>query len=265
MKFDGVFANIKKITSNPNTISFVIVIIMVLIIYVAYSKLIDMATKPQDVPFATRTLKEREQITSDKISIVQLSGNFVNLQGSNLISKRYQVIDKYVDEGYTIPQGSLFYNEAVTTEAIATKTYYADLPDGYTAFALDVDFHKTYGCSIMPGDYIDIFFTGQDDQGKLIFGLFIKSIKVLQVLDADGLDVFTSTSDDQQFQPKQLMFGVPDSYFELLNKAVRLGFQLVPVPRNDTYSEKHEQTVVASQSIMDFVLSKTDLKDSNSN
>lgn len=263
MKLDGVLSNVKKITSNPNTVSFVIVIVMIFVIYIAYAKLIDMATKPQDIPYATRSLKEKEQITLDKIGTVQLSGSFVNAQGNNLMTNKFQIRDQYVAPGYFIPQGSLFYKEAITTEATANQSPYAALEDGFTAFLLDVDFHSTYGCSIMPGDYIDLFFAGEDDNGKLIFGLFIKSIKVLQVVDNNGLDVFTNTADDAQFAPAQLGFGVPDTYYELLEKTVRLGYELIPVPRNTTYTENHEMTDIVSQSIMDFVIGQTSIKDSN--
>jgi hypothetical protein len=263
MKLDGVLANVKKITSNPNTVSFVIVIVMILFIYVAYSKLIDMATKPQDIPYATRTMKEKEQITADKIGTVQLSGNFVSLQGENLETNRGRIIDQYVADGYIIPQGSLFYKEAIANESTASETIYAGMPDTYAPFKLAVDFHSTYGCSIMPGDYIDLFFSGLDDNGKLIFGMFIKSIKVYAVLDANGLDVFMNTTDDQQFAPSHIVFAVPTEYYELLEKTVRLGYKLLPVPRNDTYSENHEQTSIAAHSIRDFVIGLTSIKDSN--
>ena len=151
----------------------------------------------------------------------------------------------------------------VELPATASKTIYDALPDGYTVFKLPVDFHSTYGCSIMPGDYIDLFFTGIDDEGKLIYGMFIKSIKVYAVLDSNGLDVFMNTSEEQQFAPTDLVFAVPTAYYELLEKTARLGYKLVPVPRNDTYSENHEPTEIVSQSIMDFIISQTSIKYNN--
>lgn len=263
MNAETIKTQLRKLTSNQNTIAFFLVIIAIVVIYFAYSYLVKKATTPIDIVYATENLKEKDEITPDKISTVSLSGSFVTSSGSGLLQTKSKVVNKYVKTGYFIPQGSLFYQAAIATGNESDKTYYGDIQDGYTVFDLDVDFHSTYGCSIMPGNYIDIYFKATDDENKLIFGLFIKSIQVKQVVNEEGLDVFKNTDDGDQLNPKKLMFAVSDELYELLKICTKLGYQLIPVPRNSSYSENASETEIASESIRNYVLSKSVIFETN--
>ncbi len=251
--------NIKRFFSNPNTLTFLLVIALIVVVYFAYSYLVNRATQPATIPYALEKMTSKTEITQDKVGTVKISGTFITASGSGLIQSSMNVIGKYVAEGYQIPEKSFFYQEQLVDEKTAEKTTISDAPDGYTVFDLDVDFHSTYGCSIMPGNYIDLYFKATDDEGYVMFGKFIESLKVTKVVDKDGNDVFTYTDDTKQPKPTKMYFIVPREYNELLRQAFLISsnnIEIIPVPRNAGYSENPKETSIANEEIENFILSK---------
>lgn len=253
MDTEKIKKGLQRFISNPNTLTFILVIGLIILVYCVYDYLIQKATEPVNVPYANKLIKENTQITKDMIGTVKISGGFVSTS-SGLIKNAGEIIDKYVAKGYQIPQYSFIYKEQLTNAENANDTVFANIPQGYTIFALPVDFHKTYGCSIMDKDYIDIYFKGEDEDGKIMFTNFIKSIQVLQVVDKDGYDVFKNTEEGAEPKPDRLLFAVPDEYATLLKNARNIkNTQLIPVPRNAEYSENPEDTSIASSAVVDYI------------
>jgi len=252
--------NIKKFFSNPNTLTFLLILGLIIVIYVIYSYMITTAIKPSSLPYATETIKEKTEIKPNMLGKVDISGTFIANDTDNLIQQRSHIIGKYVNRGYTIVQNSFFYTEALTTEAISEETFLTHIPDGFTIYKLEVDYHKTYGNSIMSGNYIDLYLLADADfatgdgstveAGRdIIYAKFIKSIQVLAVVDADGLDVFLNTEEGEKPDPKYLYFSVPNEQFELLSRASMLGCEFVPVPRNAGYTENPEQPDIVNDNL----------------
>lgn len=260
--------NIKRFFSNPNTLTFLLIIGLIIIIYVIYSYMITAAIKPSSLPYAQQTLKEKTEITASMIGKVDISGTFISNDGDNLVQNKNKIVGKYVNKGYTISQNSFFYNEALTNETVSEETPLTHIPDGYTIYKLPVNFHSTYGNSIMPGNYIDIYLyakiefvtkdgTKVDDEQELIYAQFVKSIQVLSVVDADGLDVFLNTEEGKEPAPKYLYFSVPNEVFELLVKANMLNCEFVPVPRNAGYSENPGETEIVNKNLQAMIENKS--------
>ena len=243
----------QRFISNPNTLTFILVIGLIILVYCVYDYLIGKATEPVSVPYANQLIKENTQITMDMIGTVKISGGFVSTS-SGLVQNSGEIIDKYVAKGYMIPQYSFIYKEQLTNAENANDTVFANIPEGYTIYALKVNFNSTYGCSIMDKDYIDIYFKGIDENKKIMFTNFIKSIQVLQVVDKDGYDVFKNTPEGSEPKPDRLFFAVPDDYAALLRNAEAIsGAELIPVPRNAEYSENPEDTTIASSTVVEYV------------
>lgn len=261
MDISSIKTNFKRFLSNPNTLTFILVLVLIVIVYFIYSYMVSAAVSPVEIPYTTETLSERTEINGETVSTVKISGNFISSSRGNLIQNRGMIYEKYVAPGFIIPKNSFFYKDAITDEETANETDFENIPDDYTIARLEVDFHSTYGCSIMPGNYIDLYFKATDDEGtSIIYELFIKSIQVLKVADAEGLNVFTSTPDDETPQPKWLYFAVPLEYNALLEKAKLIttnDIEIIPVPRNAGYSENPEDTTIANEAVENFILSKS--------
>lgn len=259
MDMDTVKTNIKRFFSNPNTLTFLLVLVLIVVVYLVYNALVQKAISPVTLPYATELLREKTQVTADKVGTIEISGTFVTGSGEGLMQSKGQIIDSYIAEGYQVPAGSFFYTEAIMDEKTASKNKFDGMPDGYSVFQLEVDFHTTYGCSIMPGNYIDLYLEAENDQtadGKkrVIFDKFIESIQVYDVVDEDGNNVFTYTEEGEEPEPKWLYFAVPVEYYELLQAAVLTEkMTLVPVPRNAGYSENPKETAIANPNIENFI------------
>ncbi len=245
---------IKRFLSNKNTVTIICVVAGILVLYIGYNWRVKSATQPTTIPYAKNALPSRHIITSDDIGFMEVSSSVIN-KSANMVKTANQLIGKEVMYGTTIPQNSFFYNEAITTSESQPDNVIADIEDGYTLFPLSVDLHTTYGNSIYPGNYIDLWFKGVDDYRKLIYTNLIRSIKVLDVRDNQGQSVFETSSEKRT--PAELLFAVPDDMYSLLRKAQYIGnVEIIPVPRNKNYTANPGETEVASEYVKEFILSK---------
>ena len=266
INIDDLKMNLKKFFSNPNTLTFILVIVLIVIVYFFYSKLVSQAVSPIKVPYATQLITSKSEIKASMVANVSISGTFTSTSGSGLAQTQGQVIGKYVNEGYQVPKFSFFYKEALTDEETVDVNAFYNLPDNYTIYPLEVDFNSTYGCSIMPGNYIDLYIQSSyvgasGDEPQVIFQQFIKSIRVERVVDEDGFDIFSIENETSEtLKPKLLYFSVPIPHFELLKKAekVQTEIKLVPVPRNAGYSAIPENTEIVNQAIVDLIEAETE-------
>lgn len=247
--------SIKRFLGNKNTVTIIGVLAGVVVLYLGYNWRVNQAVEPQSVPFAKMTIAGNTEITSDMIGSIKVSKNMVDTT-RNLVTSAGQVVGKYVKYDTTIPEGALFYASQLMTEEDLPNSVIKDIPEGYAVYSLKVDLHSTYGNSIMPKDYIDLYFKAVDDNNYIVFGKFIESIQVLAVKDSAGHHVFTSNSNGI---PSELLFAVPDDYFLLLKKAGYIrtnSIEIIPVPRNKNYTDKPGETQITSEEVKAFINAK---------
>ena len=247
---------LKRFFGDKNTVTILGIIVGIIVLYVGYSVRVNQAIKPVTVPYAKVKIDSKKMITEDMIGYVKISSSVV-ANSPNLIKNASELIGKYVSFGTVIPQNSLFYDSAIVERKELPDSAFADIPDGYTIYSLGVNLHTTYGNSIYPGNYIDLYLKGTDENGKIIFGKLIESIEVLAVKDSQGNHLFETTVETRT--PSELLFVVPDDMYLLLMKAgyISGGIEIIPVPRNASYSAKPGEMSVASDYIKNFILSKT--------
>ncbi len=253
----NIVTTIKRFLGNKNTVTIIGVILGILVLYIGYNYRVKQATTPISVPYAKEEIASRTLITSDMIGYREISSTVVN-ESTNLITNANDLINNYVAFGTTIPANSMFYESQILTSDEMPDSAFADIPDGYTIYSLGVDLHTTYGNSIYPGNYIDLYFKGVDDTDKIMFGKLIESIEVLAVKDSEGNHVFETTVESRT--PAELLFAVPNDMYDLLMKAGYISgssIEIIPVPRNASYSANPGDTVVSSDYIKNFILAKS--------
>ncbi len=249
---DSIKIGIKRFFKNKNTVTIIAVILCLCILYWAYNYRIEKKTNPISVPYALREIQPRTLITSDLIGTIKVPKSMIT---SNVITNTSLVIGNYVSEDAVIPAGSLFYSKVLKTWDELPSSLYADIPNGYTIVSLPVTLDSTYGNSIFPGNYIDLYFVTTTDNSKLLLGKLIESIKVLAVVDSDGNSVFEKSSDLNS--PSYLIFSVSEEYHLLLRKASYLAGTIFPVPRNADYSLNPTETKISSSYLQNYILSQT--------
>jgi hypothetical protein len=245
---------LKRFFTNKNTVTLLAIIVCVILLYICYNWRVNKAVSTVNACVATKTIAPRVQITEDMVTTTRVLTDQVNTQGT-VITDCDQIIGKYSSYASQIPQGSLFYKDSIMKEEEMPDEAFKDIPDNYTIYNLAVDFDSTYGNSIFPGNYIDLYIKTVDPNDLLIYGKFIQHIKVSGVKDSEGRNVFETTA--EQRQPSRLLFAVPDDLYLLLKKAEYLGLEIVIVPRNSTYSAKKGETEVSSQYLKDLVTQQT--------
>ena len=255
----NIMLKLKRFLGNKNTVTILCVIAGVAVLLIGYNYRVSQAVQPVNVPYALKRMEPKSKVEADNVGTIKVSGAFVEQTEDLITSKQYIIGSEwYVNYDTVIPEGGLFYKSQLVKKEDIPDTAFDDIPDGSTIFSLSVDSHSTYGNSIMPGNFIDLYLKATDDNGKVIFGKFIESIKVLSVRDSSGNDVFQDST--VQRNSGELLFAVKDDLFMLLSEASFVGgITIVPVPRNAAYRNEGDTengTQVSKQELVDYILEK---------
>ena len=255
----NIMLKLKRFLGNKNTVTVLCVLAGVGVLLFGYNYRVKQAVQPVNVPYALKRMEPKSKVEADNVGTIKVSGAFVEQTEDLVTSKQYIMASEwYVNYDTVIPEGGLFYKSQLVKKEDIPDTAFDDIDEGATIFSLSVNSHSTYGNSIMPGNFIDLYLKATDDNGKVIFGKFIESIKVLSVRDSSGNDVFSDSQTERS--SGELLFAVKDNLFMLLSEASFVGgIEIVPVPRNATYRNEGDTengTQVSKQELVDFILAK---------
>lgn len=247
--------SVKKFVSNKNTVTILGVIVCIIILYLGYNFRINQRVSLTRVPYASTTIQPRTEITSSMVNYMSVPAAF--LVGSYYKDKN-DIVGKYSNYNTIIAEGSLFYTDLVVDGSKLPDSALLNIPDGYTPINYKVNMDSTYANSMMPDDYINIYFKATDDDGTIMFGKFVSNVKVLSVKDSSGRNVFENT--DEARTPAYMIFALPEDMHLLFRKAIYLsssyGVELILVPNTQELTEK-DSVYVSSEDIQKFINDKT--------
>lgn len=255
----NVMLKLKRFFGNKNTVTILCVIAGVAVLLFGYNLRVKQAVQPVNIPYALKRMGPKTKVESENVGTIKVSKAFVD-QTKGLISTKNYILSKewYVNYDTVIPAGGLFYEKQLVEKKDIPDTAWDEIPDGATIFSLSVNSHSTYGNSIMPNNYIDLYIKASDENGKIIFGKFIESIRVLAVRDGSGNDVFADSENIKS--SSELLFAVEDDLFLLLSEAIFVGgIEIIPVPRNEAYRNEGDTefgTQVSRDVLVNFILEK---------
>lgn len=254
---------IKGFLTNKNTVTILLAIVGVFVLWFGYDYRIKQKTNPTTVPYARVTIPARTKITSDMVGTVDVPTAMI--KGSVITDSR-KIVNKYSNADTVIPEGSLFYTRTVVEKEDLPDAIIYDYPadDGYTLVNLSVTTETTYGNKMYPGNYIDIYIKAvnkideanmnADTKDKIMVGKLIKNVKILATLDASGNDVYADL--DNVGTPSQLIFAVPEEYHILLRKAMYLRtyeVTIIPIPTNESLKEEPGQVSISNEKLKNFI------------
>ena len=244
-------ASAKKFFKNKNVVTIVGVVIILILLYVGYSTQINNAVEPIQVPVATQTIQPRTEITDDMIQLVDMPNVSIS---DNVIRTKAQIVGKYSNVNSVIPEGSMFYTDTVISQDELPDAAFTKVKSGEVVYNFPVDMESTYGNSIFPGNYIDIYMkVGDGTDERIMLGKLIENVEVLAVKDSSGRAVFENTSEDRT--PAMLIFGLKSNLYTILKKASymdSLGVELYPVPHGGAVDETGA-TQVSTQQLVDYI------------
>ena len=250
-------SSMKKFVANKNTVTILGVVLCIVILWLGYNFRINQKVSLTKVPYANQTIQPKTKITSDMIS-------YMNVPASVLVGSYYRSADditgKYSNYNTIIAEGSLFYTDLVIEEKNLPNSSFINVKEGDTVINYNVDMNSTYANSMMPNDYINIYFKGVNDDGNIMFGKFISNVKILDVKDSDGQHVFEST--DEARTPAYMMFALPEDMHLLFRKALYLkneySVELILVPNTQELTDE-DAVMVSSEDIQNFINGKTQM------
>jgi len=248
---------LKQILSNKNTVTILGVILIVIVLYIFYNWRLNEAVSPIRIPYAIQTIGPRTEITSDMIGYLDITKSA--LKGDVLTNVNTQILGMYTNVNYTIPFGSLFYANALVEKRQLPDAFLIDIEEGHIAYNFDVSMKSTYGNSMYPGNYVDIYFKGVDDTGLVMVGKLVENVKILAVKDSAGHAVFENTTEERS--PSQIIFSVTENIHLLLRKAEYIkGVEIILVPTNaslDLDEGENAVITITSEAAKQYIESKS--------
>lgn len=245
---------IKKFFQNKNTVTIIGVILITCILYFGYNWRIQQKTTPVKMPYAITDIQPKTKITEDMIGYVDVLPEMVK---SSVITDVKFIVGKWSNYNTMIPSGSLFYSSAVVATDELPDSALIKIPQGYKPYNLSVDTKSTYGNSIFPDNYIDLYLKVLDEDGNPAVGKLIENVKVLAVKDSSGRNVFENS--DEQRTPSIILFAVPEEMHLLLRQIEYLksdrsvSAELLPVPSTESYSAEPGTVKLASTELKTYI------------
>ena len=168
------------------------------------------------------------------------------------------IVGKYTTVNAFIPKGSMFFKSAIVERSALPDYGISQVKEGEKPVYLKVDMDTTYGNSILPGSYIDIYVKGETD-GKPFVAKLIENIEVITVKDSSGNPVFEDTSETRV--PASILFGLEaesqDNPFLLLLKASYIqDMEIFIVPYGSLVSTDAE-TTLSSEALVEYIKAQT--------
>ncbi len=254
-------SGIKRIFQDKNTVTLLGVVAAILVLVIGYNFRVKQAINPRTVPCAKETIDGGTQITENLVTTCQIPTTM--LKGQVLLNQG-DVIDKYVSPDSIIPAGSFFYERLVVEEEQLPANIILKYPSGYVLYNMSVTTASTYGNSIYPENYIDIYLkavskyeegiTSPQEADRIMLGKLVENVKVLAVKDASGQPVFANL--DEKRTPAMIVFAVPEEYYILLKKAEFLrnyDTTLIPVPTNESLQENPGNVAISSEDLKNWI------------
>ena len=252
---------LKNLLANKNVVTILGAIVIVIVLYAFYMWRVNSAINPISVPYALVEIGPRTKITNDMIGYVDIQPSA--MKGNVLTNANTQIIGMYTNINSTIPEGSLFYEGLVVRFEDLADSFLIDMPkdaDGnyMIAYNFKVDMNSTYGNSIYPGNYVDIYFVRKEESsrgGKVLYGKLASNVKALAVKDASGNHVFENITENRA--PSQIILATTEELSALLRVAENINdSKLILVPTNISYryeSEEEITTEISDEDIKGYI------------
>ena len=244
--------NLKKLLANKNVVTLLGAIVLALVVYGLYKWQVNKTITLITIPCANQAIPARTEIKEEMIGKCEVTQ--ATLKGNVITNSNALLDDMYTNVNTVVPAGSFFFKDVIVSKKQLPDSFLIDIPEGYIAYPFSVNVKSTYGNSVYPGNYVDIYFKGVENS-KIIFGKLIENVKVLAVKDAAGNHVFEGAAENRQ--PAQIIFAVTDEMHKVLRSAEYIsGVEIILVPTNlaYTYTEGDEiVTTITSDYIKSYI------------
>lgn len=248
---------LKKFIANKNTVTIIGVLAGVLVLYFGYNYRINQSVATIQVYYVKQAVDSNTQLTEDMIGKVTVNAKITNTY-KNLVTNLSQIKDDaeefyYVNFDHSLTEGQLLCtSDLIAKSEKADQKLYKNLKEGYRIHSISVNMDSTQGNSIAPGNSINVYLSGKDESGKVIYAPFIENIEVIDVVDSK----WSTTAGSETKTPKYVVVAVSEEIHRLLTIAPNIatyGFELIPVPNEKSFAESGEETKIVSDYLKNII------------
>ncbi len=252
----------KKKVLSKELVTIIGVILIAAILYFTYNyqlnKNLEIMT---NIPVASTRIKAGHRITADDIKTIDVPAS--TLKEINPITSIDSIVNMYVMYDTIIPEGSFFYPSVLSKTDLSPDSLFQELKEDEVAVMIDVDSNSTYGNSIMPGNYIDIYAkasrTNKNGEIEYLIGPLVLNAQVLAVKDSSGNNVFADH--ENKLMPSMFIFGMKTDIKNIIFKAQRLAsteyaVELFPVV-NGNFNKSDNETLLSMNDMQDLIENAT--------
>jgi len=208
---------LNNILKNKNTVTILGIVVIVFLLFIGFNATINSTVNPVSVPVAKRKILPGTQIKQDDVKYTNVSRIVLS---DNVLTNLNDILLKYSNYNVTIPENSMFYKEWLVGEGDLPGNWLKkiDFSKGEEAYYYKVDVESTYGNSILPDSYIDIYMGATiNKRTGFIYGKLLKNIKVLAVHNSKGKNVFDDSENIEE--PSYILFALSKDNYNLLTRA----------------------------------------------
>lgn len=244
--------SIKRFLKNKNTVTVLGLLAIVAILWGFYTYQVNKQVKPKSVPVAAKRIDPKTKITSDMIKHVEVPEAYIS---KNAITSDDKILDMYSNFNTVIPEGSMFYNETVTTEKALPNYLLKQLKEGEFLVTYDLkasSISNVWG--IMPGDKIDLYMRVTSDEGAVMLGKFLENVEVLDVVDNNGRSTYDVA--DGSRSADKLLFATQEDIFLLLLRANYLNIEIFPVQHGAWIDDENAQFRMTTDELINYIKSR---------
>lgn len=173
-------------------------------------------------------LVNRTLISDDEIEEVLVPSNYLNKE---VLTKKEEIIGKFVKINTIVPKGSFFYNGALDELSNMKDSINSSLNEGEVSFDIPANKISVNQAYLLKGMYVDLYLTVNKD--RVVSDLLINNVKVIGLYDINHKEI---KDYDNESLLGTLSLAVPSNSVSYLNKAMVVG-ELSVVVGNNTYSD----------------------------
>lgn len=246
--------SLKRFFTNKNTVTIIGVIIVLGILYWGYSSTINSAVNPVRVPVAANTIDPQTEITKSDINWIEVPSISKN---TNVLTREADIVGKYTGVNATIPEGSMFYSDVLVSAEELPGNWLTLLTTDEIPTYLSASVVTTYGNSIQPGTFIDVYMKAENEAGLVMYGKLIENIEIKAVKDSSGEDVFKSQQ--SVGTPAYMYFGLENEFYILIQKTKYMStndVEIVVVPHGGAVPVTGD-VEVSSEYLRDYIDANT--------
>lgn len=170
-----------------------------------------------EVVCAAHTLTQRTVIQESDVKIIEIPSAYLN---QSAYQTKEEVLGKVtVHEGF-IPEGSLFYYDALEDVSEISDAALLGLQEDQVLFALETNIVALAANALLEGQIVDMYVTMDDDHKDTVTGLILENVRILGIKDHKGLNL---DHPDSTGSPHVIQFAVSKEALAILQKARHVG------------------------------------------